>query len=826
MNSRFLVVETSLNRAEFRWKALKLLQYTAILGSSVCLCLLFLGGAVLGGLVSDRNLALFLFGVVGAVAVLAWAIVAIGVMASSPERPSLAAALERVDHRLLDRLNTLLFLERRRGEPQAESFAVRIAKQTHGVLTDKPSPSPFSALRPMAHVLVLVFTLILTVLLYSVYHPLDHLVSRHKSAAEQTASAKPVELTLPPTNNIEQTRVWGEVRITDPGTDLKLTKVDVVPLQIEAASTQPLQAVRWFSTINGSQEVAHPLPTPSEPRYAVYQPTLYLDELNLSDWDVLTYYAKATTANTNSYGSEIYFIEVRPFREDIARMPGGEGGKAYQTLSEITTLIDRQQHVIRQTHKHVQSPPPQENLEAQDRRKLADAEADLSQSARHLYAKMAAEMENKPIGQALDGLAKAEASLDGAGKALQQKAMPAAQEREHQALSDLVAMRKMFQKAVSDNPDAFQQGTEEESSPVADSFKTLSQLAEFRDEAKAAEEFVDQTVAQQKKLDQESKAAPRSDFTRLGAEEQRLEKSLGNFQAQHPQAFKNTREELQQARQAMAGASDSLQNNPNEARAAVQQATRELEQFSQTMRSRSAAQQLADAYKLKQLLDQQARTLGHAGQTNSGISDDQLRETARDAGQTIDQLAKTAEQEPTRDAFGQPLREALSGTNKVDLDTKLKQLQMPDEAASKQQRAQEAGKALAAVSEAFARSQPKSLQAAQNADSLKPGEQDAFGQGLAELDSLLRQLESARPLSNEDQGKQSRQALMDLQSGLRSRHGNNERGNQLLLHLEQMLKAQTPLEVADLKKLMDQLQHFSVENSEKLAKDDGQAGVM
>ena len=74
-------------------------------------------------------------------------------------------------------------------------------------------------------------------------------------------------------------------------------------------------------------------------------------------------------------------------------------------------LISRQQHVIRQTHQHLQNPQAQENLQAQDRKKLSEAEADLGDSAQHLYAEMAGKMENKPIGEALDNLAKAEKSL-------------------------------------------------------------------------------------------------------------------------------------------------------------------------------------------------------------------------------------------------------------------------------------------------------------------------------------------------------------------------------------------------------------------------------
>ena len=36
MNFRFTIVETTLNRAEFRWKCLKFLRYSMILGTALC----------------------------------------------------------------------------------------------------------------------------------------------------------------------------------------------------------------------------------------------------------------------------------------------------------------------------------------------------------------------------------------------------------------------------------------------------------------------------------------------------------------------------------------------------------------------------------------------------------------------------------------------------------------------------------------------------------------------------------------------------------------------------------------------------------------------
>ncbi|HWH72299.1 MAG TPA: hypothetical protein VNT26_23260, partial [Candidatus Sulfotelmatobacter sp.] len=309
MNTRSLVVETSLNRAEFRWKFLRLLQQSAVLGISLCLLILTFGVAILAGWISNKDVALTFLALVGGVGLISWGIILIRVAVQEPDRRWLAASVERVDRRLLDRLNTLLFLESRPKAPPTEAFATRIAGQAQTVLAQKAPPSPFSARRSLTYLLAFLVALTATVVLYQRYSPWRLLTAPPRlKAARPALPQQPLELALAATNSLEQHQAWGEVRITDPGADLKVTKVDVVPLQIEAAANQPLAAVNWFSTINGTAEARHELPPPAEPRYATYRPSIYLDELNLSDWDVLTYYAKANTTKQNAYASEVYFL--------------------------------------------------------------------------------------------------------------------------------------------------------------------------------------------------------------------------------------------------------------------------------------------------------------------------------------------------------------------------------------------------------------------------------------------------------------------------------------------------------------------------------------
>ena len=820
-------VETNLERIAGRWKRLRLWQHTLTIAALATLAVLLMGIAMIRGWPDDTSLATGLFALLAVAALMAWLIVAVKVGTEELDRKRLAAKCEEADPRFLDRVNTLVFLEKKYRSDPARWFWSRIAGQTRGLLAAKPASVRFSAVRPLAHLGVFAVLLAATIFVYHKYSPWERMQAAQDARKARAARAqkKVPELALPTNNVAEENKPWGEVRITDPARDMKVTKVDVVPLQIEAAANQPLKKVGWFSTINGAAETPHELPPPPEPRYAVYQPTLYLDELHLADWDVLTYYANARTGPGGTYASDVYFLEVRPFREDILKLPGGESGKAYQELSEMTGLIERQQHVIRQTHQYEQAPQDEAKLREQDRRKLSGAEDDLGESVKHLYARMATEMENKPIGEALDNLAKAEKSLGVASKSLQDDAMTEADNRERSALAELIAARKIFQKAVTDNPGAFADNASndhDEPTPIAKDAKKLNDIAEFRNEAKAAQDFMQKTVEQQKQIAQRAALTPRNLRSPVADEENKLKKSLDDFQQQHPRVFHDVTNEFNRAAQALGNAADSLQKKATNAPANTQAATQELEKLQTAMQNNATGRQLADAYKLKQMLDQQIKRLDQLRQSTNDIPDADAQQAAGNSRETLNQLRQVAENKPTSDAFGPQLRDSLTGANQSGLDSQLDQLAQAQGNDGKKAAAGSAMQGLQKVSQAFTQSEPSALQAAQKNDSLKPGMEESFERGMAQLESMKRQLESGHQVSSEEGAKQRRDALANLSEGLQNLYGSDQQARQLLVELQENLKDNPtgPLDLALLKKMMDQLRNFSIEIADKRDKDE------
>lgn len=822
------MVEANLKRARAHWRRLRLLQHTSTLAVILCGPLLLLAWGLINGWAAPPWLVRLGLGLLAVGALVTWTILFACVVSNTPPRTWLAALLERGQTRLQDRLNTLVHLEKpARRNTLLRSFYHRIATQTHTILAQAPPDVPLAARRPLVHFWIALAVVIATTWVYDHYSPWKRYLAAHqerlhaKSNPPAIPQAEP-ELSLPTNNIAEQRQPWGEVRITDPARDLQVTKVDVVPLHIEAAATDPLQKVAWSTTINGRSETNHKLPAPAEPRFAAYKPDVYLDEMRLADWDVVTYYAKASTDKLNSFASEVYFLEVRPFREDILKIPGGGGGQAYQCLNELTALITRQQHIIRQTHQHVQSPPPLPNLQTQDRLKIAEAETDLGDSTKHLYAKMATEMENKPIGEALDQLAKAEAELRKAGKALTDNTFPEAQNRERSGLAELVAARKAFQKVVSENPSLFDDDKEEDPQQASASDQNaLEEIAEYRNQAKAAEDLVNKTLVKERDIAQRARAQSRTNYSRLAAEQRVLQSNLEQFQKQNPAAFRDAQNEFSQVTNAMKRAADSL-SQAKSPRTNAQQAVQCIEKLQSALQHKSASQQLADAHKLKQMLDRQTQTMQQCHNSADGLSSELMQDTAGQAQQTVQELKKAAEQDPTRGQFGPALQQALSNTNLAMINQQLSNLKQSQTPEQRKEAAGEAGKELAKVSEAFEKSLPEALKAARKTDALKPDPGESFDLGLAQLQSLIKQLERQ---NGKDQGKQGREALFNLQTGMRDQHGGNERGDQLMVRVEKALKPGQAPDVANLRKLMDELQKFSVEMKAQVAKKDEQVEV-
>jgi hypothetical protein len=807
-------LEYELRRALGRWRWQRFWRDASLLGITLAALLSTLALMVHRGYLKSPPAAiLIVLGLLGAGA-LAFLVVTVFAFAGRRPRAWLASSLEGAYHPLLDRLNTLVHLEPARHETGVSPYFRRIEEQAVDAVPIGGLPLPFHWRNTLLMMLAALVALAGTFDLYRRLEPWERLSWNEEEPASSTELPDPEgpPLAPPDAGAAEVKAAWGEVRITEPGRDLKVTKVDVVPLQVEAATDQPLKEASWSTATNGAAPRAHALPAPPEPNYAVYRPMLYVDELRLQDWDVVSYFASAHTTQGASYASEIYFLEVRPFREDIAKMPGGEGGAAYQGLNELTGLIDRQRHILRETHRYQQAAGQRPEQRRQDRAKLALAEADLGEAVRHLYAKLAAEMENQPIGDVLTHLAAAEGWIDEAHAALRADA-PTAMAKEQGALTELVATRKSFQKFISENPGAFggAQG-EPEDTPTAKLPEELKQILELRDQEKAAQELVKKTLDAQRKL-AEKAAAEEGEPGDLAEEQKKLAGPLRDLKASQPKAFKGAEKEAEAAVSALDKAAKVMEQpeageDPGEAQ---REAVSALEKLDGALGRKRLAKELGHAYKLKEALDREAEELKRMQAEPAQSSAEQAARAARDAKQAARGLKKIVEEKPGQDAFGPELGQALSGQPLRDLESRLDALEKAPGEGERGKAAGEAGDALERVSQAFEQSQPPVMKELK-ADRLKAGAEEALETALAQLDGLTAR---EKPASPEDEAKRRREILLNMRRGLEGQ-GDPQVTARLLLRLEEALaKALTPEEKVRLKKLREEIEDFRVEAKDR-----------
>ncbi len=813
-----LGVDEALRRAALRWRRLHFLEHTAILALATMAALFVVGVAAWRDVLRNTIVASLLVALTLTVSGITFLVLL--VVATLAERPRswLARQLERVHRPLFDRLNTLTLLQPR--HPSQEAYFRRIEEQA----SDHVGDVDFAAALPSRKARWLWSATLGAAVALGVFahttHPWTHL--SFEPPGEGVSPSEPNDPLPPPEDAAEVQGSWGEVRIVEPGRDMRVTKVDVVPLEIQAATSDELSAASWFTAAGGKAKQPHALPAPGEPHFAVYKPLLNVDELRLSDWDVLTYYADASTKGGRSYASEVYFLEIRPFREEILKLPGGGGGRAYAMLNEISGLIDRQKHVIRETHGYLQRAYATPATKAQDRDKLANAEGDLAEATRHLYARIATEMEHQNVGTFLDQLAQAEGVLRKATTALRADD-PAAPALEQEALAALVATRKALQKAITENPGAFggSDATDDEVEPTAELPGKLKEIAEFRDEEKATRAALDELVQKQRDVVKKAETADADTAKSLAREEDALRKELSDLETRHPRVAKGAAKEAQEADAALEKAARALQGSEDRAAGLreARGAEASLERLLRRVAQKAEEQRLGQAYALKKMVDEQAKGLADVERRPERA--DEAARLANEAKATTRELQKAMADPATGGAFGPPIREALDPERQAERERRLDAVGAARSDEARQTAAKQARKGLEELSQAFEKSEPSVSRAARSQDNLGPSDAEALERALAQIEALAAEAETGHKSKGEDDEKRRREALLNLRQGTEGLYGKNERTARLLVEVEEELrKAEGKVAAARLRKLLDQIEQFRVEMSDKrLAQD-------
>jgi hypothetical protein len=809
-------IEENLNAVRRRWKWLEFGRWFGTVGSALCLIWFLIQLAAWQGILSSISIyhLLILFMVLAGMAALL--VIYLVTEIRRKKRSWIANALEKSCPPLMDRVNALVFLEENPRRSRSVRLENKIEDQAVKVFETQYPSAPFSPVRTRIHLGV--FLLLLAGIIYfqERYDPFRALLADSPAPAPKST---PFELAPQSTvTETEPKKVWGEVRIVDPGHDVKLTKVDVLPLQIEMTTSDPMLKPIWVTSVDGGEESPHDLDAPSDPHYMVYQPLIYLDQLKVTEWDVVSYYAQVQNNAPAQYASPLNFIEIRPFREDILKMTGGKDGKEnkrYQLLSELTGLIKQQTNLLQQTHQHEETTYAHDDMRLQDAKKLSQGESELATATNHFFGEIAAASENTPVGEILDELSQAEQQMDRATQALQDDVVAEGKQREQGALAHLIACRKAFQKVISDHPDAFGGGdnptvTDEPPVTTAESLKALSQVSEMHDRDQAALQSLHQLTERQQAL------APTvgHDISAAQRGQMQVKSDLHDLMDRNPDLFRGSDRESAAVQQNMMQTIVSLSSGETlNARHSMAHTVDSMKDLEKAVNKNHEARQLEQAYRLKNIIDQNARQLAQEQAKPGSLSDQQVKDLINSAQHSTSTLKDIVDNDGSG-SFGPKLGEALSAGNQQALDNSLNQFGNSSAGPGRGAAAGQAQQSLQGISRAFDQSQPDLTNQIRGQDQLQPQSGDALDQASQQLQSMILAAEGQHPASPADQGKAMDQVLHDLEVGMIDSKMDSATRAKLVADADMLKKMKTPGTPVDptaLKKLLDQIESARVE---------------
>ena len=679
-------IDRVLDRAASAWKWLRLTRLTADTLIAASLILLMLGVSMNLHWINSSLAAVVTIAFTVIVLGLVWFIRCIMTFDREPPEDWLAGSVEQVQAPLMDRLNTLVELDEQVDRRKTLPIRRAIARQTNQTLASSPERNPFPLKQAMRRVLMAVLMMTATVWYYSTLDPFQEL-NAAESAPAPDAPTQSLEIPeLPPKEDelaappLEDESPWSEIRISEPGMNLRITRDEDVPLVIEAAASQPLISIEWRTSTNNATEITHTLPPSEDPRYAVHKPTIRPQDYELEDWDVLKYRAVARCEGDIEVESLTYFIEIVPIRDEIEAIPD----EAIHSLEQLTGLLERQQQVIRETELLKNSAdPPGDELESRlagEERAIANAAQLLDSSIRDHLRQQGFESPtelSEPLEFAGEQLTTAAESLD-------QSQLDAAIPSELRALEHLAAARKALSQFSKLKPEAFQADLEEQventrksSSNSLDATKLadlLKQLERQTSELDAAAESLKQLASQQSDLAAGLQTEDEHSPQEQAEKQKRIADQFENLLKSNPAPFQRlkpevaaTREDLQSAAEQLAqpGESKHTPAELNAQREAAEQAASSLNELSEQIERRSQETELAQADSLQQRLQQNIDNYARFAAAPQSMSDKDARESVAETKALLEELARLTKPvtKPANEAPSDTIDNEVAGEN-------------------------------------------------------------------------------------------------------------------------------------------------------------------
>ena len=145
-------------------------------------------------------------------------------------------------------------------------------------------------------------------------------------------------------------------KLVSPDGDYPATNVASVPVTFEVTDDFGLDSVKMCMEIPGREPREMVIPVEEGARSKEFTHTIELEEYELAIGDSVLFYAGATDIDTGSEqanrtsSSDVYFIEIRPYRQNWVPMPGGgESQAAGSPPVELLNILEYTRAIIKKT---------------------------------------------------------------------------------------------------------------------------------------------------------------------------------------------------------------------------------------------------------------------------------------------------------------------------------------------------------------------------------------------------------------------------------------------------------------------------------------------
>jgi len=145
-------------------------------------------------------------------------------------------------------------------------------------------------------------------------------------------------------------------KLVSPDGDYLATNVASVPVTFEVTDDFGLKSVTMHLEIAGRKTVEMEIPVEEGAKKQEFTHTVELEEYELSVGDSVLFYAEAADIDTgsepanHSSSSEVYFIEIRPYRQNWVPMPGGGPSQgANSPPVELLNILEYTRAILKKT---------------------------------------------------------------------------------------------------------------------------------------------------------------------------------------------------------------------------------------------------------------------------------------------------------------------------------------------------------------------------------------------------------------------------------------------------------------------------------------------